>query len=139
MSAAVKRGAVLAFLALIVFGATGTTAQDGPLFNYGRRWNAWSPSSRSIYLEGFKDGQSRTYFAVWNDLPQARREPIRLATFTLYDADALNDVMTSLYADPANTYVQSDDMVYIARDKLSGKDIEPVLRSARALTSPARR
>lgn len=88
--------------------------------------------NRSIYLEGFRDGQSRTYFAVMNDLPVARREPLQLATFTTYDTDVLGNVMTSLYADPANTYIQNDDMVYLARDKIGGKDVESALRDARA-------
>jgi hypothetical protein len=128
----VKRGVFVALITLAVVSATDMPAQnDGP-FNYGRRWNAWSLLSRSIYLEGFRDGQSHAYFALVDDLPQARRESIRLATFTFYDADALGSVMTSLYADPANTYIQHDDMVYIARDKLSGKDVELALRSARS-------
>ena len=41
--------------------------------------------------------------------------------------------MTNLYSDPANTYVRFDSMVYIARDKLSGKDVDPALRHAREM------
>jgi hypothetical protein len=127
-----RRGFVSAMLALIVFSATDTTAQNSGPFNYGKRWNAWSKSERSIYIERFRDGQSRTYFTVSGDLPSARRGELLAATFTLYDNDILTSVMTSLYADPANTFVQNDDMVYISRDKLNGKDIEPALRDARA-------
>ena len=101
------------------------------LVNYGREWNAWSNGSRSIYLEGFVDGQSHTYLLLQNDLPAERREPLRLQTFTFYESSALRDVMTSLYSDPANTYVSYDSMVYIARDKLGGKDVEAALRNAR--------
>jgi hypothetical protein len=39
--------------------------------------------------------------------------------------------MTSLYADPANTFIAHSSMIYIARDKLGGKDIETLLRKAR--------
>jgi hypothetical protein len=101
------------------------------LFNFGHQWNAWSNSSRSIYLEGFVDGQSNTYLLLQNDLPKERREPHRQQTFAFFDSDALRDVMTSLYSDPANTYIRYDSMVYIARDKLAGMDIEPKLRVAR--------
>jgi hypothetical protein len=125
-----------------VLSAAGTiTAQNEPglctprsgyeLVNYGREWNAWSNGSPSIYLEGFVDGQSHTYLLLQNDVPAERREPLRLQTFTFYDHTVIRDVMTSLYADPANTYVGFDRMVYIARDKLAGKDIEATLRDAR--------
>lgn len=103
------------------------------LFNYGRQWNSWSNGSRSIYLEGFVDGQSNTYQLLVNDLPAVRREPLRLQTFTFYDRDVLRDVMTSLYSDPANTYIRYNSMVYIARDKLNGNDTEPRLKLARRL------
>jgi len=126
-----RRAILMAILTFVIIGATDTTAQGGP-FNYGRRWSSWSPLNRSIYLEGFRDGQSHAYFALVDDLPPGRREPLRLMTFTLYDADALGNVITSLYTDPANAYIQNDDMVYIARDKLSGIDVDPELRTARS-------
>jgi hypothetical protein len=110
--------------------AANISAQD-ELFNYGREWNAWSNVSRSIYLQGFVDGQSNTYLALLNDLPAERREPLRIQTFTFYDSAAIRDVMTNLYSDPANTYIRYDSMVYVARDKLGGKDVEPMLRRAR--------
>jgi hypothetical protein len=138
MSNPLKRSLVLSILTLTFLGATDTTAQNGGPFNYGRQWNGWSPLSRSIYVLGFQSGQSRTYFAVRPDLPPSRLEPLRLETFTLFDGDAVSNVMASLYSDPANTYVQDDDMIYIARDKLSGKDIEPMLWSARARGGSAR-
>jgi hypothetical protein len=126
---------------LFVFSASRTTAQNEPglcmprtgyeLVNYGREWNVWPNGSRSVYLEGFVDGQSHTYLLLQNDLPAERREPLRLRTYTFYDSTVLRDVMTSLYSDPANTYVAYDSMVYIARDKLGGKDIETSLRDAR--------
>jgi hypothetical protein len=39
--------------------------------------------------------------------------------------------MTALYSDPSNTYIAYGAMVYIARDKLSGKDPDTILRNAR--------
>ncbi len=117
--------------------AANTSGQD-ELFNYGRQWNAWSNVSRSIYLQGFVDGQSNTYWVLSNDLPSARREPLRLQTFTFYEADAIRNVMTNLNSDPANTYIRYDSMVYIGRDKLSGKDIESRLRRAREFVRPLR-
>lgn len=125
-----KRWCALALITLGVLAGTNISAQD-ELFNYGREWIPWSNTSRSIYLEGFVDGQSNTYAALLNDLPAGRREPLRIQTFTFYDGAAIRDVMTNLYSDPANTYIRYDSMVYIARDKLNGKDVDPRLRRAR--------
>lgn len=109
-------------------GAMGTRFE---LVDHGRRWNSWSKLDRLIYLEGFVDGQSNTFIKVEQDLPVDRRKPLQQQTFTLYRKGALMDVITSLYADPANTYVAPSSMVYIARDKLGGKDTEAALRDAR--------
>jgi hypothetical protein len=130
---------------LVVFVAAGrVSAQSEPpscmpgagprgfeLINYGRQWNAWSNGSRSTYLGGFVDGQSQTYMSLEGDLPAERRERLRLQTFTFYNTSALVDVMTSLYSDPANTYIAYGSMIYIARDKLAGKNFEVLLRTAR--------
>ncbi|HWP36684.1 MAG TPA: hypothetical protein VNL18_03930 [Gemmatimonadales bacterium] len=111
-------------------GGADLNAQE-ELFNFGRQWNGWSSSFRSIYLDGFIDGQSSTYFALEGDLPSERREALRQKTFTFYGVDAIRDVMTDLYADPANAFIRYDAMVYIARAKLDGKDVEPMLRYSR--------
>jgi len=126
-----RRWYSIALITFCALGAGNLSAQD-ELVNYGKRWNAWPDSSRSVYLEGFRDGQSHTYLAFLNDLSPNRVEPLRLQTFTLYETTAIRDVMTNLYSDPANTYITFSAMVYVARDKLSGKDIEPMLRGARA-------
>lgn len=112
--------------------ALACTPQSGQsLVNFGHEWTAWSDGERSIYLEGFIDGQGHTFFLFWNVVSPARRAALRLQSFTFYDRNAIRDVMSSLYSDPANTYITFDAMVYIARDKLSGKDIEMNLRHAR--------
>jgi len=122
----------VAVVTLMVFGAAATSAQDERLFNYGKQWKSWPDICRSTYVLGFVNGQDSTYVALLDDLPPARQEALRLKTYTFYDEDALRDVITNLYADPANTYIRYSSIVYIARDKLAGKDIEPILRRARA-------
>jgi hypothetical protein len=121
----------LAVVTFIVVGSCVTSAQDEQLFNYGKQWKSWPEISRLTYLMGFVNGQDSAYWALRGDVPPERREPLRLKTYTFYDDDALRDVMTNLYAEPANTYIRYSSMVYIARDKLAGNDIEPVLRRAR--------
>ena len=43
----------------------------------------------------------------------------------------LSNVITSLYDDPANTYVSRSDIIPIARDKIAGQPIEDRLLRAR--------
>ena len=129
------------FVALLIsfagqaWGQTGCTpgamGNGYELLDHGRQWNSWSKLDRLIYLEGFVDGQSNTFLILSPDLPADRRKPLTQRTFTFYKKGALVDVMTSLYSDPANTYVAPQSMVYIARDKLGGNDTGPSLRDAR--------
>jgi hypothetical protein len=101
------------------------------LINYGHQWNMWSNRDRLVYLSGFVDGQNHTVTSLEDALPAESRERLVRNTFTLYRTNTLLDVMTSLYADPANTFITHASMIYMARDKLAGKDIEVSLRNAR--------
>lgn len=135
-----SRRICLLVVAGVMLFVTPLIAQQSPeipglpgmsLGNFGREWNLWSDSIRLMYLEGFVAGQSNTYLAMEHDVPEERREALRLKLFTFYGSVAIRDVMTSLYSDPANTFIRYSSMVYLARDKISGKDIEAMLRRAR--------
>jgi hypothetical protein len=106
-------------------------AKTMTLFKYGLQWAQWTELEREIYLIGFVDGGS-----VYSDFMFQQPEPVRTKVFeqvaVKYDNDVLSPVITSLYADPANVYIRYDSTVLIARDKVSGKDVEPLLRHARA-------
>ena len=130
-----RRAALLCVTAVLVFGSRAA-AQHNPCLtpdriNYGREWRTWTDTIRQIYVEGFMSGQADTYLAVFNDLPNDRREPLRKALFLFHGLGPIADVMTDLYKDPANTFIRYGAMVYIARDKLSGRDVEPMLRNSR--------
>ena len=56
-------------------------------------------------------------------VPKNFYENIRIKTATLYDENKIIDIISNLYKDPANSYIWFQDMVYIARDSLSGKDV----------------
>ena len=99
--------------------------------NFGSMWKGWSNEVRLIYLDGFIGGRSETFLVVFDSLSPEARGSLRLRTTVLYNPDVLRDVMTDLYSDPANTFVRFEVMVYIARDKLSGREVESRLRSAR--------
>ena len=51
---------------------------------------------RLLYIDGFSEGQSSTYLAVYNDLSAARREQVRKGTFVFYESAVLSAVMTDL-------------------------------------------
>ena len=110
-------------------------------FNYGQVWKLWPDYVRDVYLMGFQDGSVYAYFKAlhkWLPPGEAFKKPepqrvkeVRESVFLFVDRSALRDVMTSLYEDPANTYIRWEKIVYLARDKLMGKDISQSLIKAR--------
>lgn len=108
--------------------------------NYGRLWNMWTPGERDAYLNGVVDGVARAYFVtlktVAPKLFNAKQEPASVkattdALFVRYTREQLPDVISYLYSDPANAYVSTLDMFFLARDKIEGKDISKGLMQAR--------
>lgn len=132
----VKLVKYLTMSVLVVCTTLAGAAQAPPppgmvAFSYGQEWRLWTDVRRLAYLQGFMEGQSDTYLAAFDDLPIQRRDSLRLQTFLFHDIGAISDVMTDLYRDPANVFIRYGAMVYLARDKLSGMEIEPALRRAR--------
>jgi hypothetical protein len=105
-------------------------SSDFTPFKYGTRWLQWDEHERDIYLEGFVDGGS-VYFEFMLRQPERVRKEVFSKTTVMYNSDVLSPVVTSLYKDPANVFIRYDSMVFIARDKIAGKDVEPLLRKAR--------
>jgi hypothetical protein len=50
---------------------------------------------------------------------------------TRFSSGELEPVVTDLYKDPANALIDLNDAILIARDRLSGKDVEAAIRAAR--------
>jgi hypothetical protein len=109
--------------------------------DYAKIWKAWGKAGQNAYIWGLIDGGDHARRAIMSEItasekrgdkvPKAFYENIRLQTATLYDETKIIDVITNLYKDPANSYVWFQDMVYIARDSLSGKDVTQTLLEAR--------
>jgi hypothetical protein len=109
--------------------------------DYGKIWRAWGKDGQTAYIWGFIDGQSYTFLTVMSEIiasdkkgdkvPKSFDKNIRLKTAILYDENKIIDIITNLYKDPANSYVWFQDMVYIARDSLSGKDVTKAILEAR--------
>ena len=126
-------------LALLGFRAD---AQELPAnaawVNSGQEWATMTVLARAWYVKGFQEGTGYAFnktvgFLIdrQGSVKDSEIEPLRLATMTEHDASVLADLVTDLYRDPANTYITHAAMIYIARDKLNGKDTEPLLREAR--------
>ena len=111
------------------------------MFNYGKYWSQLPPVARSAYVDGIVDGGGHAYFEAASEwlLPgETTKKPepekvakVRKKIFIMVDRDAIISVLTDLYKDPESTFIDSKDMLYIARDKLLGENIDDRLMSAR--------
>jgi hypothetical protein len=128
-------------LALALLSPSAGSASFEPI-SFGEIWKDWKDVSRDAYLWGFTDGAWTAHFAAaeaWlGSLDAALKEPnstkAKKATekFLLeFPLRAIRDVMTSLYADPANQYIPFEVMAVLARAKLAGEALEPKLEAAR--------
>ena len=104
------------------------TAPGMEPINSARLWKSWNSLGRFLYLRGFQDGASSIVLRLGQ--PSVDVKTLQ-ATALRYDLSQIGDVMTSLYSDPANAYIGLSAIVYIARDKLDGKNAEQLLINAR--------
>ncbi len=133
----VKKIAFVIFMTFCVM----STALTGEMFSYGKYWSLLPPLARSAYLDGVMDGSGYAYFeaaAEWLPSGELTKKPepasvvkVRKKVFLMVNRDSIIEVMTDLYRDPANTFIDTKDILFIARDKLLGKSIDDRLVSAR--------
>ncbi|TMR66687.1 hypothetical protein, partial [Streptococcus pseudopneumoniae] len=111
-------------------------------------WEERTPIGQFFYLQGFVEGVGYGVLYAKNMLIQLPGTPgydrwlneeeeedgnKLLNKVYLSDDDLLllSKVISDLYSDPVNAYIQLDSMVYIAHYKLIGEDVGEKLRSAR--------
>lgn len=118
--------------------------------NYGKMWNSWSDYMRNIYIMGLKDGiqkqitlpfiaqlkieETDVFDKYLKDSEVVKTEEKGnriLWDFIMFDDEAIRNVMTDLYKDPANAYISIFYMSYLAYRKLKGDSIDVLLREAR--------
>lgn len=140
-TAIMTRSATAAVVVLVSSIATTAHSQAQEPFNYAELWGSWGTVGHEAYLEGVVDG---TFYA-WTAAGEAWLGPgelykssdvekiriVREKIFVREQRPQIPAVMTDLYSDPANAYIALIDMVFIARDKLEGKDVERALDNAR--------
>ncbi|GAH52877.1 unnamed protein product [marine sediment metagenome] len=111
-------------------------------------------SSKGFYLSGIRDGiiysikniingrACELYFSTTNTektFVECLAQEMFLVDYLtkIYEnfqdnIDILDDIITDLYEDPANSYIRVNNMVYIALEKIKGEDIGPLLREERS-------
>jgi hypothetical protein len=132
---------VLRFTITLIF-LVGVLCSGNEPYKYGVVWKSWSSETREAYVSGMVDGVAAAYFTCVaklvgfekiNKLPLSKKdEEIRQKLFVRYTQEQIPAVMSDLYKDPANVYVSNQDMLFIARDKIEGKDIEDKIKEARS-------
>ena len=123
------------------FAITSNPVFSADMQDFGKIWTAWGKEGKTAYIWGFNHGKKHALIIVGNEIflshnrgdkvPETFYENIRVNIATLYDTNKIIDVITNLYKDPANSYIWFKDMVYIARDSLSGKDVSNAILEAR--------
>ena len=149
----------LIFLLILIL-STNLSA-SGELYNYRETWNSWTDYQRYIYLWGFNDARKQIWVDISSIITEFREDKtlslhelkslIDLtnkiaiietnASITDYeeiniglqpfDLKVIRDIMNDLYKDPANAYISFQNMIFMAKDKLSGKSIENKLMEER--------
>jgi hypothetical protein len=112
------------------------------LTNYRDYWKNWTDDTRTAYLSGYVDGSLDAFVRCF---PAERFEGIdSIATKTIFwatydsimfkfELNIIRDVMTSLYNDPANSFIPFSCIARAANKKLLGEEIEPFLQYQRKL------
>lgn len=116
------------------------TAVAADPYNFAELWRCWNIAAREAYIIGVVDGITEAYFVtlrtVAPDKLQKSPMPAEVKKaaerlFVRYARDQIRDVITDLYKDPANAFISTLDMFFLARDKIEGKDIAKDIMGAR--------
>jgi hypothetical protein len=145
-----KRTLIILIIVCVLLSFVEISCLTQEPYNYGKIWNSWSDYIRSIYIMGLKDGlqkqitlpfiaqliiEEKDVFDKYlkdSEVVKTEEKGNRILwDFIMFDDEAIRNVMTDLYKDPANTYISFYDMSGIAYRKLNGDSIEPLLREAR--------
>lgn len=112
-------------------------------YNYAELWRSWNIVAREAYISGVVDGIVEAFIVTMTTVAPDKmaKTPtpaeVKKTTdklFVRYTRDQIRDVITDLYKDPANGFINTSDMFFLARDKIEGKDIATGLMEARKKT-----
>ena len=130
-----KNGIIFFFLLTLLKTAIATD-----IYNYADLWRSWNVVAREAYINGVVDGIAEAYIEILitvapDKFPKnpepAEIKKVREKLFVRYTRGQICDVITDLYKDPANAFIRTINMFFLARNKIEGKDITPDLIDAR--------
>lgn len=124
---------------LLMLIITKTVVAEGP-YNYADLWRSWNVVAREAYISGVIEGISEAFIVTMTNVAPEKfvKTPVpaevKKATdklFVRYTRDQIRDVIADLYKDPANSFITTLDMFFLARDKIEGRNISKGLMEAR--------
>jgi len=130
-----KSGIIIFFLLILM-----KTALAADPYNHAGLWRSWDIVAREAYICGVVDGIAEAYIVTLTTVvpnsfskspvsPEVKKAWEKLSV--RYTRDQIRDVITDLYKDPANAFISTLDMFFLARDKIEGKDIAKGIMDAR--------
>ena len=129
----------LLFIIFIILPVANDSFSEEPT-NYAEVWESMNVVARQAYVIGVIDGIAEAYYTTMINLApeklsekpeSAEVKKVKEKLFVRYTRSQLREVMTDLYRDPANSYIITVDIFFLARDKIEGKDITLAIREAR--------
>jgi len=134
-----KWGITMKKISLLILLLIPCLAYAEAPYNFAKYWNSLTPGEKVAYVEGYKTGVAEAVvetLSVFHSPHYNKNMPIRdqipaVGIFEVEDTDILIKVISSFYKDPGNSYIQINDMILLARDKIVGKPIESALQTAR--------
>lgn len=120
----------------LLAGIVSIARADGP-FDYAARWKAWDVYTRTAYVAGVTEAISVAFFTTKGNLTKkpSLQEEFRIMDILKFgsaiEKKKVIEVMTDIYQDPANSYIDTVKIFVLAHDKIEGKDISKSLEDAR--------
>lgn len=107
--------------------------------NFAQYWKVLSPGEKAAYLDGYKAGIAYAFSEAVSVLHSPDRKSkvpgdhqfSVLGVFAVEHMDTLIKAISILYEDPANSSIQINDMIRVAKDKITGKPTKNALQNAR--------
>ena len=121
---------------LLLVGIVSIASADEP-FDYAARWKAWDVYTRTAYMIGVDEGISTAFFTTIGNLtkePSPKEQVLIMEILKFGSAierKKIIEVMTDIYQDPANSYIETTKIFILAQEKIEGKDISKSLEDAR--------
>jgi hypothetical protein len=121
---------------LLLAGIACIAGADEP-YDYATRWKAWDVYTRTAYVAGVTEAISIAFFTTAGNLtkepsPQEKLRIMDILKFgSAIERKKIIEVMTDIYQDPANSYIETVKIFILAQDKIEGKDISKSLEDAR--------